>query len=259
MFKYFLWLLLLITLSSCVSNKRTVLFQGEPTTNSEIYKLNNIPYKLQVGDVLVINIKSVDPKLVSLFKPTENIGVNNQNGKNIGFNGYAVDRHGNIRLPYLGELNVLGFTVKEVIEKIEDGLKLYLKNTDKIFVQVRLAGFKFVVAGEVHAPGTINLQQNQVTIIEAIANAGEFTNTGDKTNISIIRKTVNGVKKYKVDLTNMDIFNSDLYYIQPNDIIYVNPIKRKAWGIGTTGLGVFTTFISIFSVVTSTILIVRSF
>jgi len=259
MFKFLFWFLLIISLSSCVSNKRTVLFQGEPVTKSDVYKLNNIPYKLQVGDVLVINIKSVDPKLVSLFKPTENIGLNNQNGKNVGFNGYTVDRHGNIRLPYLGELNVLGFTVKEVIEKIENGLKLYLKDTDKIFVQVRLAGFKFVVAGEVRDPGTINLQQSQVTIVEAIANAGEITNTGDKTNITIIRKNANGIKKYNVDLTNMDIFNSDLYYIQPNDIIYVKPIKRKAWGIGTTGLGVFTTFISIFSVVTSTILIVRSF
>jgi len=257
--KYFLWFLLLITLSSCVSNKRTVYFQGEPKTNSDIYKLNNIPYKLEVGDVLVINIKSIDPKLVSLFKPTENIGVNNQNSENVGFNGYTVGRHGNIRLPYLGELNVLGFTVKEVIGKIENGLKLYLKDTDKIFVQVRLAGFKFVVTGDVNMPGTINLQQNQVTIVEAIANAGEIKNTGDKTNISIIRKSVNGVKKYRVDLTNMAIFNSDLYYIQPNDIIYVNPIKRKSWGIGTTGLGVFTTFISIFSVVTSTILIVKTF
>jgi len=259
MFKFFLWFLLIISLSSCVSNKRTVLFQGEPTTRSDIYKLNNIPYKLQVGDVIVINIKSINPKLVSLFKPTENITTNNQNGKNVGFNGYTIDRHGNIRLPYLGELNVLGFTVKEVIEKIENGLKLYLKNTDKIFVQVMLSGFKLVVSGEVRDPGTINLQQNQVTIVEAIANAGGITETGDKTDIAIIRKTVDGVKKYKVDLTNIDIFNSDLYYIQPNDIIYVKPIKRKSWGIGTTGLGVFTTFISIFSVVTSTILIVKTF
>jgi len=259
MFKFFSWFLILLTLSSCVSNKRTVYFQGEPTTSSDIYKLNNIPYKLQVGDVLVINIKSIDPKMVSLFKPTENVGVNNQNGKNVGFNGYTIDRHGNIRLPYLGDINILGYTVKEVIVKIENGLKLYLKNTDKIFVQVKLAGFKFVVTGEVHTPGTINLQQEQVNIVEAIANAGEITNTGDKTNIVIIRKTVNGVKKYRVDLTNIDIFNSDLYYIQPNDIIYVNPIKRKSWGIGTTGLGVFTTFISIFSVVTSTILIVKTF
>jgi len=259
MFKNILWLFLIISLSSCVSNKRTVLFQGEPTTSSDIYKLNNIPYKLQVGDVLVINIKSIDPKLVSLFKPTENITTSNQNSKNVGFNGYTIDRHGNIRLPYLGDLNVLGFTVKEAIEKIENGLKLYLKNTDKIFVQVMLAGFKFVVSGEVRRPGTLNLQQNQVTIVEAIANAGGIKETGNKTDIVVIRKTVDGVKKYKVDLTNIAIFKSDLYYIQPNDIIYVKPIRRKAWGIGTTGLGVFTTFISIFSVVTSTILIVRSF
>jgi polysaccharide export outer membrane protein len=105
----------------------------------------------------------------------------------------------------------------------------------------------------------VNLQQEQVSIVEAIANAGEINNTGDKTKVEIIRNTVDGLKKYKIDLTKIDVFDSEYYYIKPNDIIYVTPLKRKSWGIGTDGLSVFTTFISIFSVVTSTILIVKTF
>lgn len=257
MFKFFSIAIILCLLTSCVSNKRTVYFQGEPTLKSDIYKLNNEPYKLQVGDVLVINIKAPDPKMVALFNPIEATGNNMQ--QNAVFRGYTLDRRGNIRLPYLGEINVLGYTVKEVREKIENGLKLYIKNYDGLFVQVKLNGIKFVVTGEVESPGTLNLQQDQVSIIEALANAGEITGTGDRTNIQIIRNTVDGLKKYKIDLTSIDVFNSEHYYIKPNDIIYVNPLKRKSWGIGTTGLGIFTTFISIFSVVTSTILIVKTF
>jgi len=260
MFKFFSIAIILCLLTSCVSNKRTVYFQGEPSAKSEIYKLNNVPYKLQVGDVLVINIKAIDKEMVSLFQPTEGAG-NSQGGNTsaTGFNGYTLDRKGNIRVPYLGEMNVLGYTVKEVRGKIENGLKLYIKNTDSLFVQVKLAGIKFIVTGEVGSPGTVSLQQEQVSIVEAIANAGEINNTGDKTKVEIIRNTVDGLKKYKIDLTKIDVFDSEYYYIKPNDIIYVTPLKRKSWGIGTDGLSVFTTFISIFSVVTSTILIVKTF
>ncbi|MCF6212489.1 MAG: polysaccharide biosynthesis/export family protein [Flavobacteriaceae bacterium] len=257
MYKFFSVAVVLVVLTSCVSNKRTVYFQGESSLKSDVYKLNNEPYKLQVSDVLIVNIKALDEKMVALFKPTETVVNNNQNSN--AFNDYALDRNGNIRLPYLGEINVLGYTVKEVREKIESGLKLYIKNTDGLFVQVKLAGIRFVVTGEVGSPGTVNLQQEQVSIVEALANAGEINGTGDRQNVEILRKTVDGWKKYKIDLTTIDVFNSELYYIKPNDIIYVNPLGRKSWGLGTTGLSVFTTFISIFSVVTSTILIVKTF
>ena len=142
MYKIFSAILLLFVLSSCVSNKRTVYFQGEPAVKSDIYKLNNEPYKIQVGDVLLIDIKSINPQMVSLFQPN----VTTTAGS---INGYTLDRHGNIRLPYLGELNVLGYTVTEVREKIENGLKLFIKNTDGLFVEVKQAGIKFIVTGEV--------------------------------------------------------------------------------------------------------------
>ena len=257
MYKFFCIVILLCLITSCVSNKRTVYFQGEPTTKADVYKFNKTPYKLQVGDILLINIKAPDPKMVALFKPIEVTGNDIQ--KNANFTGYTLDRKGNIRVPYLGEINALGYTVKEVREKIENGLKLYIKNYDGLFVQVKLDGIKFIVTGEVGNPGTINLKQKQVSIVEAIANAGEINDTGDRTNIFIIRNTVDGLQKYKINLTSIDVFDSEHYYIKPNDIIYVSPLKRKSWGIGTTGLGVFTTFISVFSVVTSTILIVKTF
>ncbi len=100
--------------------------------------------------------------------------------------------------------------------------------------------------------------QNEVSIIDAIANAGEITEFGNKQDVTIIRKSLDGVKKYKIDLTTINVFESKNFYIQPNDIIYVPPIKQKKWGIGTTGLQAFTTVVSFLTFFASTVLLVKN-
>jgi len=233
-------------------------FQGEPIKKSDIYKLNNEPYRLQINDILYIEIKAENPDLVSLFKTSIATGNNSNAGDNLYFNGYTVDRHGNIRIPYIGDLNVLGYTEKEIREKIEIELRKFLKNTASVFVTVKLGGINFIVTGEVGAPGTKNLAQNQVSIIDAIANSGEITAVGDRENVTIIRKTLDGVKKYNLNLTNMNVFESENFYIQPNDIIYVAPLKQKSWGTGTTGFQTFSTVVTVLSFLASTVLLVKN-
>jgi len=252
--KISIYVLLLTVATSCISHKELTYFQGQPATKTSLYKLNNQPYKLQVNDVLSIDIKAEDEKLVALFK----ISSDALNKKDLYFDGYTIDRDGNIRLPYIGEMNVLGYTLKEVREKIQTELKKYIKNTDSVFVKVKLAGIRFVVTGEVNSPGTIVLLQNQVSIIEAIANAGDITDTGDRKNISLLRKTIDGVEKHTLDLTNVTVFNSPYFYVQPNDVIYVSPLKQKSWGTGSTGLQTFTTLVTILSFVASTVLLVKN-
>ncbi|MDX1827942.1 MAG: polysaccharide biosynthesis/export family protein [Lutibacter sp.] len=235
-------------------------FQGNPVKKSEIYKLNNQPYRLQVNDILYIDIKADNPKIVSVFKNVESKSGNATSGKGdaLYFNGYTIDRHGNIRIPYIGEINVLGYTTKEVREKIEEELGKFFKNPELIFVTVKLAGIKFVVTGEVGSPGTINLMQNQVSIVDAIANAGEITQLGNRSDVTIIRKTIDGVQKYHLDLTSVDVFNSKYFYIQPNDIIYVAPLKQKSWGTGTTGFQTFSTVVTVLSFIVSSVLLVKN-
>jgi polysaccharide export outer membrane protein len=250
--KFFLFFLTLIVFSSCVSTKKTTYFQGEPVSKSELYKLNNEPYRLQVNDIISIDIKAENEEIVALFSKSGAVGL----GGDLYYSGYTIDRHGNVRIPYLGEINVLGYTVKEVREKIESELPKYLvKVEESIFVTVKLGGIQFLVIGEVGGGGTINLAQNQVSIFDAIANAGGITEYGNREKVTIIRKTLDGVKKYELDLTKMDIFNSEHFYIQPNDIIYVYPINRKAWGLGTTGLQTFQTLLSVVTILTSLLLI----
>ncbi len=259
--KGYLSLLVLILLTSCIPTRKTNYFQGEPQTDSEFYTRFDSPYKLQINDILSININSEDPEIVSLFSSGGDQQSSSRNGMSesaLYFQGYQVDQHGNIRMPYIGEMNVLGYTEDEVREKIETELKKFIKSPNSFFVKVKISGIRFVVTGEVGRPGTITLQQNQVTIVEAIANAGEIQTYGNRQNVAIYRKTDEGVKRYLIDMTKVDVFDSENFYIMPNDVIYVEAMARKSWGFGATGFQTFTTFATILTVLVSTILLTQT-
>ncbi len=259
--KLLLFLLFVSFLSSCVPNKDLIYLQGKPVSLKEIREINDAPYKLQVHDIITIDIKAEDESLVKLFEKsnTGGGGTNIQNqsqGANF-FTGFSVDRHGNVRVPYLGEINVLGYTTTEVRKKIEEKLKGYLKEGVEIFVTVRLNGIKYTVMGEVASPGPKVVYQNQLSIIDAITNAGDITVVGNRKDVQVLRFTPTGVQKFEIDLTNIEALNSEIFFIKPNDYINVMPLKQKSWGTGTTGLQTLTTIVSVFTLVTSTILIVR--
>lgn len=245
-------------ISSCVPRKDLIYLQGDPVSLKEIREINDAPYKLQVHDNITIDIKAEDESLVGIF--SKNVGITGAQNIFQGgafLTGYFVDRHGNVRLPILGEINVLGYTTIEVRKKVETKLKDYLKDDVEIFVTVRLNGIKYTIAGEVGSPGPKVVFQNQLSILDAVTNAGDITLVGNRKNVEVIRVTPNGAQKFEIDLTNIDAMNSDVFFIKPNDIINVKPLAQKSWGTGTTGLQSLTTIVSLFTLVTSTILIVR--
>ncbi|WP_139958189.1 polysaccharide biosynthesis/export family protein [Flavicella sediminum] len=253
----FFWTLIVIIFASCVPHKDLVYFQGEPMTKENIYKLNNTPYKLEVNDIINIEIVSENSKLVALFKNT-NTTIDQTNASTSYYSGYSIDQHGNIRIPYIGDINVLGYTTKEVREKIEIELKKYISHSNKIFVKVKLSGIKYTILGEVKQPGTQTLTQNEVNIIEVISKSGGILSSGNNKQIEVLRKEFDGIKKYTIDLTQIDLFDSKVFNILPNDIIYVKPFKRKSWGLGTTGIDAFQTFSSVFAVITTTYLLIKT-
>jgi polysaccharide biosynthesis/export protein len=261
--KKFLTFVLVVLLStSCIPKKDLVYFQGELSENQTLQKLQNEPYKLQVDDLLDIQIKSSDEKLVELFQTYSNES-NSFNVRfteeNLYFTAYSVDRHGNIRLPFIGDINVLGYTTKEVLAKLEKEFEAFFKNPEDIFITVKLAGIRFTVLGEVKSTGTKVLYRNQVNLIEAIANAGDINVTGNRKKVAVFRKTIDGTKRYDINMLDASAFDSSSFYIQSNDIIYVEPLKQKSWGTGTTGLQTITTLVAVLSLVASTILIVNAF
>ena len=255
--KLLLLFFLAIISTSCISTKKTTYFQGEPIAKENVHKINNTPYKLKTNDIININIKCENKEWVSLFSHQNS----SEQGSDVGelyFTGYTVDYHGNIRLPYIGDINVLGYTTEEVREKLEYELKKYINYSNSIFVTVKLEGIKYTILGEIAGPGVQVLRQNQVNIIEAIASSGDILPSGNRKNILIVRNELDGIKKYTIDLTSISLFDSEIFKIKPNDIIYINPLKRKSWGIGATGIESFTTIASIFSIVATTILVFKT-
>ena len=215
------------------------------------------PYRLQVNDVLSVSIKAIDPKLVSIFNTTESAVVGKSESA-LYFDGFTVDDHGNIRMPILGEINVIGYTLEEVRTKIEKKLlEEYFKSEANIFVTVKLAGFRYTINGEVGSTGTKTLFKENVNIMEAIANAGDINTVGDRKTVTVIRQTPTGVQMNSLDLTDMNVMKSPYYYLQPNDYIYVKPLKQKTWGTGQTGIQSIGTIITLLSLATTVYLIIK--
>ena len=247
----------ILFVSSCVPSKRLKYLQETEATTDSIIAVERIqkPYRIQTNDLLSIRVKAMDQELAGMFNP---IGEGNPNAtgeERMYWDGFLVDEHGNIRVPTLGEVNVLGYTVDEVREKIEKALlEKYFKEEANIFVTVKLAGIRYTTIGEIGS-GSQVIYKEQVTIMEAIANAGDISEFGDRTDVIIVRKYPGGEKRHHIDLTSMDAMRSPYYYIQPNDLIIVNPLPQKTIGLGTTGLEVFRTVVSVLAILTSSILL----
>jgi polysaccharide export outer membrane protein len=258
----YIFLLISVSFTSCIPVKDLVYLQkkGDPLSENTIAMVESKPYRLQTHDVLSITIKAVDPKLVAIFNPSTTIdGTSGQTESSLYFDGFTVDDHGNIRIPVLGEMNVMGFTLEEVRISIEKQLLAdYFKENASIFVVVKLAGFRYTINGEVASTGTKTLFQEKVNVMEAIANAGDITTTGDRKAVTIIRQTPNGTEMKDLDLTNINVMNSPYYFLQPNDYVYVKPLKQKTWGTGSTGIQSLTTLITLLSIVTTTYLLLKN-
>lgn len=244
---------------SCIPTKDLVYLQNKSGTHdgTSISEVVLKPYRLQIDDVLSITIKADDPKFITIFNTT-NEGEVDKSALALYFDGYTINDHGNIRIPVLGEVNAIGFTVEELRIEIEKQLlDKYFKNEANIFVTVKLAGFKYTVNGEIGSTGTKFLFQDHVNIMEAIANSGDITMTGDRKAVTIIRQTPSGTEMHDIDLTDVNVMKSPYYNLQPNDYIYVKPLKQKSWGTGKTGIESLGTIITLLSLLTTTLVLLN--
>lgn len=248
--------------SSCITNKDVVYLQDKGTIPKDSMAVRELskPYRVQVNDILRISVKALDKELTAIFNPIESNNAGGQTGESsLYFNGFTVDLHGNIKFPILGEINVLGYTIVEIEELVKQKLlEQYFKETAELFVTVKLAGLRYTVTGEVNGTGVLTLYQDRVNIIEALANAGDIRPTGDRMDVLIIRQYPDGQKIHHIDLTDIAALQSPYYYIQPNDIILVKPLKRKSLGAGQTAVQNLTIIASLFSVIVSTYFLTRN-
>jgi len=249
-------------LSSCITRKDVVYLQDKGTIVNDSLAIREAskPYRVQINDLLKISVSALGEDVeeaTKIFNPTpDEIGSSQEQ---LYFTGYTVDLHGNIEFPEIGEVNVLGYTLKEIEEKLEAVFyEKYFKESAELYITVKLPGLKYTTVGEIGVTGTNVLFQDRVNIIEAIANSGDITQTGDRTDVLIVRQYPQGQKIHHIDLTDIAAMHSEFYYIKPNDIIMVKPLKRKALGAGQTATQTFTTIASIFSVIISTYFLARN-
>lgn len=249
-----------VIVSSCIPHKDTIYLQNKENSINDTIPNNLLeiqkPYRVQVNDILNVRVKALDQETVSILNPTGEGSLNASSAERAFFDGFTVDVHGNIRIPTLGYMNVLGFTTEEIEKNIEEKLlEDQFKETANIFVTVKLAGLRYTANGEVGRPGSQVLFTERVNIFEAIANVGEIPVTGNKKNVKIIRQYPQGQKIHSLDLTDVNVMKSPYYYIQPNDIIYVEPLKQKSLGTGETAVSSIATIASIISLLSTSILL----
>lgn len=264
--KLFAFLILLLLMGSCIPTKRITYLQNDGNAkNDSLITIEKVqsPYRLQIGDVLSIQIQTpYDQDVIADFtKQSGGGGVNGAQQALRGglyFTGYIIDRRGFIEMPQLGEILAVGETEEILRDRIKNLLyqKGGFKKSSDLFVSVKLEGLRYTMVGEVNSPGQNIILRDRVNIVEAVANAGGVPITGDLKNVRIIRQYEGGVKVHAIDLTTINAMNSPYYFLKPNDVLVFNPLPQKALGTGTTGLQSFTTVLSVLTTLITTYLLI---
>ena len=215
-----------------------------------MYQIAYTDYILQKGDIINIEISSVDPTIDQIFtsENVSNAGAQMAiNGGDLNYlTGFLINENGDIELPLIGKIQVINKNIEEATKIISNEVGRYINDP---YVVVRLGGIRFSALGELNVPGRYSILQSNATIFEAIATAGDLTELANRKKILLIRKTPDGYLTHNIDLTERSLLSSPYYFIQPNDQIYVEPlpVRQLGGGVGVTGFETFTTALSIIS------------
>ena len=216
---------------SCGSTKDVAYLQ-----NSEDIDFARSEYlydaRIMPKDILTITVNTVNPDAAAPFNLTVPTSFNNQTRSTYSqpiLQTYLVDNQGFIDFPVIGRLEVGGLT-KSMCEKLlHDKIKPYLNEAETPVVTVRMSNYKISVLGEVNRPGMFTVSNEKINILEALAQAGDLTIYGVRNKIKLIREDAKGRKEiHTINLNDANIINSPYYYLQQNDIVYVEPNKVKA-------------------------------
>ena len=244
---FFVLMIMTSSLTSCVSQKKMLYFQNETMLNDSTFTSieyeneRHFDYKVQPGDILYIRIASLDEKFAAYFNTT-NTNSANTNNSNMYLNGYNVDAEGYIELPIVGKVQVKDYTVSEIQEIVQSSMNEYLKET---VVYVKLGVFNLTILGEVARPGQYQVYQSDINIFQAIALAGNATDFANKSKIKIVHQTPKGSQIVRININDADVLSSPHYYLKPNDIVYVEPLRAKQYGFTTVPYGTIFSAISL--------------
>lgn len=232
--------------SSCTNTKKITYFRDLKDT-SFISRLDATDFIIQNNDILSISITSLNAEASAIFNTTNNFSGITTAGSAPQAAGYLVNTDGYIQLPILGNIKAAGLTKKQLKDVITNSLVEKKLLLDPI-VNIRNLNFKVTVLGEVYRPTVVTAPSEKISMLEALGLAGDLTIYGKRDNVLLIRE-INGKKQVRrIDLTSKDFFLSPYYYLQPNDVVYVEPSKAKISSASLTRQ-LFPTVVSALSII----------
>jgi len=255
----FLLLLTVLLATSCASQKKLAYLSNLSEKEAEETFIMEIPgYKIQPRDVLYITAKAMTPDgTINDFLISQRTYGGTYVGQTEGSGyiyGYDVNPEGNILLPVVGEIKVAGLT-------LEEARKLLQMKAEQVFkgvtVECKLLSFKFTVIGEVRAPGSYINYNNYLTVLEAIGRAGGIGDYGNRNRVLVVRPFQTGTKTYRLNLQDKNLLSSEAYFLLPNDVVIVEPLKQKIFNMNLPTLSFILTTVT--STVSMTLLLINYF
>lgn len=237
---------LIFMISSCVTQSNLEYIQDRVFSQESRQEPEFSEYRLQANDALYIQINSLDDQASNIFSMSGTQMT--LEPYSAYMNSYTIDAEGNIALPVVGKLQVTGKTLNEVKEMIQNEVDNILSLP---MITVRLVNRYVDILGEVTSPGHYVYSQDKLTIFNAIGLAGDISEYGNRKKVTLVRNEEGQNRITELDLTSMDILSSPYYFIQPNDLIYVSPLRKRIWGLRefpftlifstiTTGIVIYT-------------------
>ena len=233
--------LMILMLASCAGSKKVAYFQnavdGVVKQSEGLYDAKIMP-----KDILTITVSTTNPEAATPFNLTISNTLN-ATGQMYSGSGvlqtYLVDNNGEIEYPVIGKIKVAGLTKNECQELVKSKIKAFLAEDEDPIVTVRMSSYRVTIIGEVRSPGVIPVGTEKMSILEALASAGDLTIYGKRDNVMLIREEANGQKTvHRLNINDANIISSPYYYLQQNDIVYVEPngvqAKNSAIGSSTT-------------------------
>jgi polysaccharide export outer membrane protein len=240
---------------SCVPLSKVKYLQDKEG-QTPVHTFQNVKpdYKLRPGDYLYIRILTLDEKSNEIFANITGAGGNSgyvtQSDQNLYISSYMINDSGYLAFPLLGNIHAQGSTVKQMEDSLNKAASEIIKGSSAV---VKLVLFNISILGEIKNPGKYPIYKDRINIFEAIAMANDLTTFADRNKIQIIRNEGNTNHIVTVNLLSKEILSSPYYYLQPNDIIYVEPLKNKPYGFEAFP------YVLIFSTITTALLIASYF
>jgi polysaccharide export outer membrane protein len=246
-------LVLMAVLASCVGRRSiNYLHDGSLSNTSKLFPNKKFQYRLQVNDVLSIRVLGLDDANAKLFNVETTNGGLALNDASLYVNGFSVDKSGNVQLPSVGKMHVQGLTVEEAQVAVQSKINEYFANATVI---LKMVSFKVSVLGEVSRPGSYYVYNNQITLLDALAQAGGPTEFGDKRHVTLMRQSDQGTQALYLDLSGTDVLSSEYYFLLPNDVVYVPTLAARP---GRLNLDLLTILLSAVSTAAVVITVVQN-